>query len=75
VPLEKEEPLKRELVQFLDSVKTRSRPLADGQAGLEALRIVEACYESSERGQRVEIDWRESIPSPSSFSQRGEEKP
>jgi UDP-2-acetamido-3-amino-2,3-dideoxy-glucuronate N-acetyltransferase len=57
VPLEGGEPLKLELVQFLNSIKTRSRPIADGQAGLEALRVVEACYESSRQGKLVEIDW------------------
>ena len=52
------EPLKLELKKFLDSIRNRSKPLADGQVGLEALRIVEACYESSEKGQRIEIDWK-----------------
>jgi len=52
-----EEPLKLELKSFLDSMKNRSRPLADGQAGCEALKIVEACYESSRSGRRIEIDW------------------
>ncbi len=58
VPLDGGEPLQLELSQFLDSINARSKPIADGQAGLEALRIVEACYESSQKGQRVEIDWR-----------------
>jgi len=53
-----EEPLKLELKSFLDSMKNRSKPLADGQAGWEALKIVEACYESSQSGRRIEIDWR-----------------
>jgi predicted dehydrogenase len=57
IPLPGGEPLKLELAQFLNSIKTRSRPIADGQAGLEALRIVEACYESSQKGRQVEIDW------------------
>ncbi len=51
------EPLTIELEAFLDSIKNRTKPLADGQAGLEALKIVEACYESSRTGERVEIDW------------------
>ncbi len=57
IPLEKEEPLKSELKRFIESIQDRSRPLADGQAGLEALRVVEACYESSQKGKQVEIDW------------------
>lgn len=52
-----EEPLKLELKSFLDSMKDRSKPLSDGQAGWEALKIVEACYESSRSGRRIEIDW------------------
>jgi UDP-N-acetylglucosamine 3-dehydrogenase len=53
-----EEPLKLELKSFLDSMINRSKPLADGQAGCEALKIVEACYESSRSGRRIEIDWK-----------------
>ena len=49
------EPLRMELKAFLDSMKNRSKPLADGQAGYEALKIVEACYESSRKWRRVEI--------------------
>jgi len=51
------EPLAIELKAFLDSIKNRSKPLADGQAGYEALKVVEACYESSRSGKRVEIEW------------------
>ena len=57
ISLGSEEPLKLELKSFLDSMKNRSKPLADGQAGYEALKIVEACYESSQSGRRIEIDW------------------
>jgi predicted dehydrogenase len=56
--IETEEPLTAELKAFLDSIRSRSRPLADGQAGYEALKIVEACYESSRRGKKVEIQWK-----------------
>jgi predicted dehydrogenase len=57
VPVKHEEALTIELRAFLDSVKTRSKPLADGNAGYEALKIVEACYESSKKGRRIEIEW------------------
>ena len=56
ISISPEEPLKLELKRFLDSMKSRSKPLADGRAGCEALKIVEACYESSRSGKRVEID-------------------
>jgi len=55
--VETEEPLTTELKAFLDSIRSRSRPLADGQAGYEALKIVEVCYESSRSGKRLEIEW------------------
>jgi UDP-2-acetamido-3-amino-2,3-dideoxy-glucuronate N-acetyltransferase len=57
IPLEPEEPLTIELKAFLNSIKNRSKPLADGQAGFEALKIVEACYQSSRSGKRLEIEW------------------
>jgi predicted dehydrogenase len=57
IPLESGEPLQLELKAFLDSMKSRSKPLADGHAGYEALKIVEACYASSQSGGRVEMDW------------------
>jgi len=58
IPLDSEEPLRLELEAFLSSVRDRSKPLADGRAGYEALKVVEACYESSREGRRIEIDWR-----------------
>jgi UDP-N-acetylglucosamine 3-dehydrogenase len=58
LPVETEEPLTTELKAFLDSIKSRSRPLADGQAGYEALKVVEACYESSRSGKRLEMEWK-----------------
>jgi len=58
ISFDSEEPLKIELKAFLDSIRSRSKPLADGQAGYEALTIVEACYESSQKGSRVGIEWQ-----------------
>ena len=58
IPIELEEPLTAELKAFLDSIRSRSKPVADGQAGFEALKIVEACYRSSQSGKRVEMKWR-----------------
>jgi UDP-2-acetamido-3-amino-2,3-dideoxy-glucuronate N-acetyltransferase len=57
IPIQAEEPLTIELKAFLNSMKNRSKPLADGQCGFEALKIVEVCYESSRRGKRLEIEW------------------
>ncbi len=57
IPLESVEPLQLELKAFLDSMRSRSNPLADGDAGYEALKIVEACYASSQSGGSIEMDW------------------
>lgn len=51
-----EEPLKRELRAFLDSVATRRRPPVDVREGLEALRVVEAAELSSRLGRRVALE-------------------
>ena len=49
------EPLRLELERFLDAVARRSRPAVDVQAGLDALRTVEAAQRSSSQGRRVEL--------------------
>lgn len=57
ISLSSEESLRIELKAFLNSMRDRSKPLADGEVGYEALKVVEACYESSQSGRRIEIDW------------------
>jgi predicted dehydrogenase len=47
------EPLRHELEQFLDAVARRTHPAVDVQAGLDALRTVEAAHRSSSLGRRV----------------------
>jgi predicted dehydrogenase len=49
------EPLRHELERFLDAVTRRSRPAVDVQAGLDALRAVEAAQRSSALGRRVTL--------------------
>ena len=49
------EPLRHELERFLDAVKRGSRPAVDVQAGLDALRTVEAAQRSSALGRRVTL--------------------
>jgi len=50
-----EEPLRAELSAFLDAIETRSRPLVDGSDGMEAIRVVEAAFESARTGKWIEI--------------------
>jgi len=57
LPVYSPSPLETELRAFIDSVKNRTTPLADWKAGYNALKIVEACYESSITGRRIAIQW------------------
>ena len=50
------EPLRTECEHFLECVRTGQRPRTDGQAGLEAVRVLEACQRSLESdGAWVEV--------------------
>jgi UDP-N-acetylglucosamine 3-dehydrogenase len=49
------EPLRHQLEQFLAAVTRRSHPVVDVQAGLDALRTVEAAQRSSSLGRRVTL--------------------
>ena len=48
VPVMREEPLKRELEDFIGAARTRARPLVDGEAGLCALRLASRIAEQME---------------------------
>jgi UDP-2-acetamido-3-amino-2,3-dideoxy-glucuronate N-acetyltransferase len=50
-----EEPLRSELTAFIDSMETRRPPLADGVAGFQAVRVVEAALESARTGYWINI--------------------
>ena len=50
-----EEPLRSELAAFLDSIEKRTPPFADGWAGFNAVRAVEAALESAKTGAWVDI--------------------
>jgi len=50
------EPLREELLHFLDCVKTRKTPKTDGENGLRVLRVLDACQRSlGEDGQPVRL--------------------
>ena len=49
------EPLRHELERFVDAVARRGRPAVDVEAGLVALRTVEAAQRSSILGRRVTL--------------------
>jgi predicted dehydrogenase len=50
-----EEPLLIELRAFLGSVRSRSKPLADGQSGVDSVRVIQAALESQKRGIPVAV--------------------
>ncbi len=55
VSVDSKEPLKEEIRHFLECVKTGKKPIADGNAGVNAVKIVEACYKSSREGRTVRL--------------------
>src|SRR5580704_9118317 len=50
-----EEPLLAELRAFIDSMKTRQTPQADGWSGYDSVRVLNAALESAKAGNAVEI--------------------
>jgi predicted dehydrogenase len=50
-----EEPLKRELVDFLEAVRDGRSPLVSGEDGLRSLQIAKAAEESIRTGKKVEL--------------------
>ncbi len=50
-----EEPLLAELRAFLKSVQTREQPLADGWAGYNAVKVLDAALQSAQKGHRVKL--------------------
>lgn len=55
IALEKREPLKNEIEDFVDAVRDNKKPLATGEDGLMALKIAEAAIESYKKGEVVRI--------------------
>jgi UDP-N-acetylglucosamine 3-dehydrogenase len=51
-----EEPLHTQWRAFLDSIETRQAPLADGRAGYQAVRVIEAALESARSGRPLELE-------------------
>jgi len=50
-----EEPLLAELRAFVESMQTRKAPRADGWAGFDSVRVLEAAMESAKSGRMVEL--------------------
>ncbi|MFY9557776.1 MAG: Gfo/Idh/MocA family oxidoreductase [Blastocatellia bacterium] len=48
--LDDAEPLRRQSIQFLESINSRRRPLTDGESGLRVLRVLDAAERSLAEG-------------------------
>lgn len=55
VSIKKEEPLKNELIDFLDAVQEKRNPLVSGEDGLQTMRVVMAASESSRTKMKVDL--------------------
>ena len=56
INLKKEEPLKREITDFINAISKNVPPLVSGEDGLAAVKIAKAALESMERGKVVEVE-------------------
>jgi len=50
------EPLVLELESFIDCVKNRKKPLADGEDGYNVVKIIEAAYRSAKEGKLINLE-------------------
>ncbi|MFQ6129050.1 MAG: Gfo/Idh/MocA family oxidoreductase [Thermoplasmata archaeon] len=55
ISLEKREPLKNELKDFLNAIEKKRNPLISGRDGLKTMLVVMAAIESQKTGKRIEL--------------------
>ncbi len=55
VALKKEEPLRRELADFLGAIEEDRKPLVDGREAIETLKVVTAITQAQRKGAPVEV--------------------
>jgi UDP-N-acetylglucosamine 3-dehydrogenase len=56
ISLKKQEPLKNEICDFLDAVKSGGTPLVSGAEGLESMRVALAAIESSAKKVKIDLE-------------------
>ena len=56
INLKKEEPLKRELANFINAIENSTKPLVTGEDGLAAVKVAKAALQSLEKDKPVEIE-------------------
>lgn len=54
--MEKEEPLKKELLDFITAIKQGGNMIADANVGFRAVRISEAAYQSAKEKRTIKLD-------------------
>ena len=55
VVLEKREPLRNEIEDFVDAVENSKKPLVTGEDGLKAIEVARAAEESYKKGEVVKL--------------------
>lgn len=56
IPIEEGEPLRLELIHFIECVKENKRPLTDGDEGLRVLKILEAAEVALKHQQKEKVE-------------------
>ncbi len=56
INLKRDEPLRRELMEFMGAVENKRKPLVTGYDGLMAVKIAKAALKSMQTGKPVEVD-------------------
>ncbi len=55
--IQREEPLRRELLHFIHCVQGLEKPLVSGEDGFKALRVAQAAVESYKKEEIVRVQW------------------
>lgn len=57
IAMEKKEPLKEEIIHFLNCIKKHEKPKADGEVGYKIVSVLEACLESEKAGKKIGVKY------------------
>lgn len=73
IQFENGEPLKLELLHFLECIKERKKPITDGEEGLRVLKVLEAAEESLKKGSPIQISDKKYFVHPTAIVEDGTE--
>jgi predicted dehydrogenase len=54
--IKNKEPLKEEIINFIKSIEKKQKPVVDGQIGVNAVKIIEACYQSVKEKRTIRLN-------------------